>query len=644
MQVVVALLRLNTKAHHSRGTSLKLPPNLLEHKTLMIALILIARYLVKALKVDPDAPLTEICGQLQANRTSVYEQAERILGCLQDLAGVRPGRPLASHSSSDPQADLSSQRLTIQVLDFQIEHPGSVVPQNGRTYYAPVFQRFILSMHDQWQGSLAAFAAASRVPLDTISDWIHRDRQGILPQQQVNQPQVNQPLPTPQNASQLVRDIAKEWRCWHGATRHFFRHAAEKFHISIAQVERVLRLLGAISRRPRKPFRFRGETHALAPGNMLVTDGKHIDVLLASDQRLHFNWQAIVDQATGCDTAVVVNHEECAAGVAEAFKLSAYTALGGAFPHALLHDGKPCYSEASLVQLIQETGCSMIKASPYKPENKAIIEGAFGLYEQRVGTIQLDDSSTQSLVRSAVQEIIRAYTSATNSVPRIELDGKSRLAVLSEFCPSLEQQQRDLAFLERLKADHDRPPRRPPDPSALVLLDTVFHRLNILDLDPDCSLRRYLASFDSAAIRRAAAVVANKLARSDLDLRYVHRYLTKLVQSFHDEIDLERAADELLILCQAQNESWTCSEQRDLQLLYDSLNQHDLTCAIAENAAHGGIPLKAAFWKNALLDLLTSAPQLIATAKKHLIRLFEAPFNSRLALIDLISALQTGLV
>jgi hypothetical protein len=607
----------------------------------MIAHLLIARDLAKALRVDMDAPITEICGQLQANRTSVYEQANRIFGCLQDLAGAQPGRPPAS-TTDDPQADLGSQHLTVQVqvLDFQIEHPGSLVSQNGRTCYAPAFQRFILSLHDQWLGSLADFAAASRVPLDTISDWIHRDRHGIMPQQEIKHP-----LPIPRNASQLVRDIAMEWQRWHGATRHFFRHAAAKFHISTAQVERVLRILGAISRRPRKPFRFRGETHTLSPGNMLVTDGKRIDVnLLASDQRIHFNWQAIVDQTTGCDTAVVVNHQECASGVAEAFRLSVNTTLGGVLPDALLHDGKPCNGEANLVRLIQDFGVDLISASPFKPENKAIIEGSFGLFEQRFGSIRLDDSSKQALIHSAAREIIRAYTAATNSVPRIELNGKSRLSVLNEYCPSLEQQQRDLAFLERLKADHDRTARRQPDPSALDLLDTVFQRLNILDRDPDSSLRRYLASFDTAAIRRAAAVVTNKLARSSLDLRYLHRYLTKLVQSFHDEIALERAADELLALCQAQNEAWNCSEQRDLQLLSDSLNQHDLACAISENAAHGGIPLKAAFWKNALLDLLRSAPHLIATAKKHLIRLYEAPFNSRLALIDLITALETGLV
>ncbi len=605
----------------------------------MIALLLIARLLVKALKVDPDAPLTGICGQLQANRTSVYEQAERILSCMQDLAGARPGRPPSNHNTSDQQADLSSERLTIQVLDFQIEKPGSLVPQNGRTSYSPSFQRFILTLLDQWQGSLDAFAAATRVPLDTLSDWIKRDRQGILPQQKANESPA-----TPRNASQVVRDIAQEWKRWQGNTRHFFSHAAKKFHLTTAQVERVLRILMAISRRPRKPFRFRGETRALDPGTMLVTDGKQIDVqLLASDHRLCFNWQAIVDQTTGCDTAVVVNHEECASGVAEAFRLSVHTALGGVFPDALLHDGKPCYSEASLVQLIQGTG-DMIKASPWRPENKAIIEGAFGLWEQRVGTIQLDDSSSQSLIHSAVQEVIRAYTSATNSVPRIELNGKSRLSFLNEHCPSLEQRQRDLAFLERLKADHNRSARRQPDPSVLDLLDTVFERLNLLDKDPDRSLRRYLASFHPSAIRRAAAVVAAKLERSLLDLRSVHRYLTKLVQSFQDEHLLERAAEELLVLCQAQNESWTCNEQRDLHLLFDSFDQPHLARAIAENAAHGGTPLKATFWKNALLDLLRNAPHLIATVKKHLLRLYEAPHDSRLALIDLVTALETQLL
>ena len=604
----------------------------------MIALFLVARRIAEALGVDTNAPLTQVCQSLGANRTYVYEQADRILALLEGLASSRPGRPSAPDKTTDD--DPASLQLTLKVYEFQIHHPGSVVPQRGRYFYSPAFQRFILSLHDQWIGTREAFADAAHIPLDTLTDWIQRDRRGLISQQD------NKKTPLiPRNAAQLVRDIAIEWQRWQGPTKPFFGHAARLFGLSTAQVNRVLLIIGAISRRPRIPFRFRGETRVLAPGTMLVTDGKTVNIhLTGSDQILHLNWQGMVDQTTGCDTAVVVSSEECAAAVAEAFRQSIAT-LGGLVPDALLHDGKPCYSDAKLVQLIQghyET--IMIKASPARGQNKAIQEGSFGLFEQRFGLISLDDSSFDSLISSAVREILRAYTAATNSVPRIELDGKSRLSFLNHYCPSLLQRQRDLDFIAKLKADHDTLLRKHPDPSSRFLLDTVFDRLGILDKDPDGTLRKYLASFHNAAIRRAAALVSNKLHAGSLDPRYIHRYLTKIVRSSQSQLDLERAADELLALCQAQHYAWTSNDERDLELLSSSLNPLDLACAIAENAAHGAIPLSASFWKSKLLDLLRNVPHLINHVKKHISRLFEAPVDIRLALLDSISALQVGLL
>jgi len=137
----------------------------------------------------------------------------------------------------------------------------------------------------------------------------------------------------------------------------------------------------------------------------------------------------MVDQTTACDTASVVTNEECAAGVAEAFRTSLIS-LGGVAPEGLLHDNKPCHDDQQLRRYVHEHGTTMIPATPSRPENKAILEGAFGLFEQRVGTIRLDDTSPRTLLTSAVEEVLRAYTAATNSVPRIGLDGASRLQVL----------------------------------------------------------------------------------------------------------------------------------------------------------------------------------------------------------------------
>ena len=72
---------------------MKLPSQLLQRKTLMIAVLTLARQIAKTLEVDLSAPLAQTSRTLGANRTSVYEQLQRLLACLGKLAQTRPGRP-----------------------------------------------------------------------------------------------------------------------------------------------------------------------------------------------------------------------------------------------------------------------------------------------------------------------------------------------------------------------------------------------------------------------------------------------------------------------------------------------------------------------------------------------------------------------
>ena len=618
---------------------MNLPRQLLEHKTLMIAILLLARRIADVLKVELDAPVAEICRAVGASRPSVYEQMRRALASIQSLADAGPGRPIASVGNADGDSEVSLT-LTMETLSYQLEHPGSVLPQRGRTWYAPAFRRFILTKKDHWQGTLETFAEAVRVPFDTLGDWLQKDRAQVMAE-----PQPKEFPAVPVAASELVHQVATCWQSWEGPTRAFFAHAARSFQISPAQVKRILVIIGVISPRRRQRFRFRGETHPLSPGAMLVTDGKQVDVeLTGSGERTHFNWQAMVDQTTACDTAAVLTDEECAAGVAEAYRRSLVT-LGGVVPEALLHDNKPCYDDAALKQMIHDRGTTMIPATPARPENKAVVEGAFGLFEQRVGTIHLDDSSRSSLIQSATEEVLRAYTAATNSVPRVELDGQSRIGVLGESCPSYEQQQRDRAFLANLKAEHESPQRwkRPSNLISLELLDAVFERLGLLGEDPKRSLRLYLARYEPAAIRRAAAVVSAKLQRGAVELRWAHRYLTKVIQNQQDELDLERAAEELRQLCRIQNQSWTSFEEREYQtLVSENDDPKHLAIALAENAAHGAIPVQATFWNEKLLTFVDDEPYLADAVITHLVRLYEAPHQKRLALIDLVAAQLQG--
>ena len=618
---------------------MSIPPQLSEHKSLMVAMLHIVRQIADHLRVDERASLSELCRRQGVNRTYVYQQEERLLKVLTELAAAGPGRPPAP-PQGHPRDETSALRLTVVVQRYQLDHPGAVVPHPARTNYSPHFRRFVLELYDAWQQSMEAFCRAAEIPLDTLREWIEKDRQGLVPLP-ADKPQIIVPRDSPS----LVLRIVDVWRNWQGSRRDFVRHVARTFDLLIAQVVRLLRLVGILSARARKTFRHRGSTRKLSPGAILVTDGKKVAVeLTASSRWTALNWQAMIDQATGCDTAAVISKEECAAAVGTAYQQSVNFA-GGRVPTGLLHDNKPCYDDCRLQNQVQQHGTLMIPATHRRAENKAITEGAFGLFEQRVGTIRLDDSSQQALLQSAVQEVIRAYTAATNAVPRAELDGKSRREVFAAACPSHEQQQRDREFLQNLQAKHrlQKSRRQCRDPQSRQLLDVVFARFDLIGHDPKGSLRDYLATFEPAAIRRAGAIVAVRKERGLVEQEYLHRYLTKVIQNIQQEIDLERAAQELHDLCQAQGEAWTVQLEQDyLSLENQTASPEDQVRVVAELAAHGGLPLARNFWTGKLERLLRRYRHLIPTAVTHLVRLFEAPYDQRLTLIDRITALQFG--
>ena len=615
----------------------KISPRVLEHKTLALATLLLAREIGEELGVEHGWTLRSVCERLEANRTSVYEQLGRVRASLEDLATASPG-PSARIAASSGD-DVASLRLTIEVLDYQESHPGAVVTHRTRSAYSPEFRRFVLGLHDGWSGSLEAFARAVRVPLDTLQDWRCQDR---LPETELEQRPV-----TPVDASKMTLKVIELWERWQGSTRSFIAQAPTRLGLKRGQVIRLLRILGILSSRSGKGFRYRGATRLLSPGTLLVTDGKQVTIVLTgSDSRTKLNWQGIVDQSTGTHTAVVVSEEEDAAAVKAAVEGSLAT-LAGVIPAALLHDAKPCYQEKELCAYLEDLGIERIMATEGRGENKAILEGAFGLWEQQVGFIVLDDSSPGALIASATREIIRAYVAGRDSVPHPDFRGKSRLATLQEACPSAEQQERDQAFLRHLSETHDRKRRRSRrrDPVSRRLLDEVFQRLDLLDTDPLGRLRDYLSQFEPTAIRRAAAVVWAKLQGNRIDREFAERYLSKVIQNQQQELELERAEQELLLLCEAERQIWTTLEEEEYQtLLRDRVEPSELICALAERAAHGGIPLQRTFWVAKLLEALRHAGQeIVEKVRKYLVRLFEAPVQSRLALLDSIAALRCKL-
>jgi hypothetical protein len=612
-------------------------------KSIIAAFIAIAKMFAKELSLNLNAPMKTIAEQLGVNRNYVYQVQDRISACLEPLLEAKPGRPLDASTASAEIGRTRSDQLTIDVLRYRLDHPGAVVEHARHNNYSDAFKFFILNRYDLECEALTQeeFAQAAEISLETLRTWLAQDRAPLFPENTKPKPIAIIPV----NAAEIVRIIAERFKNWQGSTRDFMSHTAKELRLAPHQIKRVLCIVGMLSLPKRRAYRYRGSTEPLAPGTMLVTDGKEICIELTGSHEHHkLNWQAMIDQTTGTDVGFAITPHENAAGITQALD-AALSFMGGQAPAAILCDNKPCYDDAALEQKIKPI-CDLIKATPCRPQNKAIAEGSFSLFEQRIAKVHLDDSSKTALMQSAVHEIIRAYTTTTNHVPRAEFDGKSRAQVFYEYVPDPNQQAKDRAFLKRLKAQHERSfsRRAQPDPRSRELLDEAFTRFALLPKDPSGSLRAFLSEFEPAAIKSALAIFFTRQERGKIKTQWAHRYLTKLVFKMQEEHDLQRCEQELLHASREHAQNWVREEERLYQhMLSEITDVKTLSCRIAEKAAEGEVPVAAAFWREKLRALLVNAKELIAIVRMHVRRLYWAAFNTRLLLINDLVELEHGL-
>lgn len=635
------LLRQPPYTRFERATILTLPPSVLANKTLLVAVLLLARHVARSLGLSPDCTVADAGRDAAVNRTYVYELAHKLIAALVDLTSASPGRP--PRPEPTPDETETALRLQVAVLRYRLENPGAVISAGGgRTQYSPGFRRFVLGRLDAWRPArdLESFALAAEVPLDTLRDWVEAERKGLTPELPPEPPSPR----LPREPTALVVAIAERFAAWQGSTRAFLADASRHFRLLPGQVYRVLRLLDLVHPRRSTPTppRYRGSTEPVAPGSVLVIDGKSVVVeLTGSGRREVVVLHEVVDQATACRVGRAIAPTENAASGADAVR-QGKAFLGGRAPDAVLHDNKPCYEHEAFRAAVAPA--RVIPATLARPENKAVIEGTFGLFAQQVGVIRLDDTNSETLVASAVAEVSRAWDAAANHAPRPEYDGKSRARILGESRPSMAQLERDRRFLERLEARHRSGFARREVPISRTLVDEAFVRWELAPKDPDGALRRYLATFSPEAVRRALALFAAKRASGRLDAEFAHRYLAKLVRSSQDEVELEIAERELLDLSRRQREIWTAAEEEDLAgMRQAAASSRELVPRIAERAAHAGIPVEGAFWEEALVAELRRAPEAREAARLTLVRLYEAPVERRLALLAKIAAVAEGL-
>jgi hypothetical protein len=501
--------------------------------------LLLARTLCASLTL-PTPTVPQILAATNASRSSAYELVDVLVELLPTLVPAR-GRP----PKPPPTATAESWTLTHALLVYVMGHPGCVHRSLVRQYYSDGFRHFVVELRAEHAAvEVEAFAEATDIPLGTLKDWLR------TPACPCDTTEPAAPAP-PSAESVQMQTVLDAWPRWEGSFVGFCDHARGELRVPFGNdmVARILHVHG-LRRTARRDGRtpdeiaMRGAFRTYFPGAQWVGDGMQLPVVV-DGQRFTFNLELDVDAHTGAFTGASVRREEDAAAVVEAFHEGVVTT--GKAPLALLLDNRPSNHTPEVDLALGDT--LRMRATPERPQNKAHVEGAFGLFSQVLPDLVLDTQrGTHALASAFVGVVVQVWARTTNHRPRADRRGRSRVDLYADQ-PSdeqIEQARRDLQdTAERHNlARRTLEARRRPD--VLLLLDAHFARLGLLD--PDRNIRIAIAGHPLDAIIDGIAIFEGKRLAHTLPDGVDARYLHGIVRNIAAQTEGEHIARRLFAL------------------------------------------------------------------------------------------------
>lgn len=561
------------------------------------ALLLLARALCGLLAL-PAPSVAEILAATKASRSTAYELLDVIVELLPTLVRTR-GRPPKPTTTPTPE----SGALTRAVLGYVMSHPGCVGRGEARQLYSDGFRRFVLDLRAKHEAvETEVFTEATGVPLGTLKDWLQRPASST----EATEPEPAAPVRPDAEAPQM-QTVLDAWPRWEGSFLGFCEHVQGELRVPFGRdlVARILDVHG-LRRRAKRDGRtpdeiaLRGAFRTFFPGAQWVGDGMHVPVVV-DDRRFAFNLELDVDAYTGAFTGASVRREEDAAAVVEAFNDGVLTT--GAAPLALLLDNRPSNHTPDVDLALGDT--LRIRATPERPQNKAHVEGAFGLFAQVLPELVLDTRSGEHALAAAfLSLIVQVWARTTNHRPRKDRGGRSRVDLYSDT-PSDEQVEQARRELRETAERQERArrtleARRRPD--VLLLLDTHFARLGLLD--PERHIRIAIAGHPLDAIVDGIAIFEGKRLAKTLPDGVDARYLHGIVRNIAAQAEGEHIARRLFALR---------LEARDT-MLASLVAARDIVCAgpdtkrvvgdCVDRALAVQSPLERTFWIDSLANVI----------------------------------------
>lgn len=493
---------------------------------LIAAVLLVALQMLERLGLEhPTA--SAVIDATGASRSQAYALRERVYAALSTVQ--RPvGRPALPDA-----APVETVAIVRAVRDFVFDHPGAVSGNGTRRRYSDAFRHAVLDLaHQRRDVPVDALAEAVGVPEGTLRDWLaggieaHQKGENLtaVPSRDPTEPQIETLLTLWAKwvgpFSKFCEDVQTNWRLPFGRTL-------------IADILKANGVRWPKRRSGRSPDEdaLRKQFVTYFPNAQWVGDGTSIKVDVVGEA-FTFNVELMVDACSGAFTGVSVRDEEDSVAVVEAFTDGVATT--GSQPLAVLLDNKPCNATDEVKDALGET--KAIAATLARPQNKAHVEGAFGLFAQMVPMLVMASLAPRDVAKTLLELMVTTWARTLNNRQPRTGDRRSRVEHHLDHKPTSEEIERaKREFDERIRKQIETRKTRNArlDPLVRSTLATAFARLGFDD--PNGYQLAGIARYPIDVVVEGIAIFEGKRRAGTLPAGVDARYLLGIVRNVGDE-------------------------------------------------------------------------------------------------------------
>lgn len=575
---------------------------------LLAALLLLARAVLKRLEL-PHPTAAQVLEATGSSKSRAYELRDRLEAVLPTIVGP-VGRP---PTPPEVPAEDSTAELTRTVLGFVMAHPGCVCAGPVRAQYATVFRHFVLSLRDPHaELTVERFAEAVHVPVGTLEGWLHpADRSET--ESPAEAPEADLADVVLDDATDArIQTVLLEWSRWHGDFTNFCDHVRHHCRLPLGNtsIATILFLNGARTPR-RRPGRssdeeaLRGSFTTFFAGAQWVGDGAQVTVTV-NGQSFTFNLELDVDACSGAVVGAVVGDTEDSAAVVQALRDGVATT--GEAPLALLLDNKPCNHTDEVDDALGDT--LRIRATLGRAQNKAHVEGVFGLFSQHAPPLTVHADTTHELARQMLVLRVQTWARTLNYRPRKDRSDQSRIELYRKSDPSPEQIEAARNDLQQRLRRQERARQTRiarADPVIRQTLDDAFARLDLAD--PEEHFRSVIAGYSRDVVVEAIAIFEGKKNTGRLDDGVDARYLLGIVKNLDHKSESAAITESLIRWrTKARDIALAILEKERAELLASADDTATTLHAIVDRALHTDRDIDRHFWIGSAADLIHTRP------------------------------------